>query len=615
MCGIAGAWTDDPAAAGRAVERMCRAMVTRGPDGAGVALLEATGGTLALGNRRLAVIDPSPAGHQPMRDPARGTVIVFNGFIANFAELRARLLQEGERFTSHCDTEVVLKAYGRYGPACVGALRGMFAIAIWDPRVETLFLARDPFGIKPLYYWQRGDRLLFASQVKALLASGLVPPELSADGLETFLAFGGVREPLTAIASVYALPAGHTAVVRRGRLQLTRFWHPPCTPDLSMGWAAAARALRAELADAVARYVTSDVPLGLFLSGGLDSSVLAALAAAALGPSQLVGVSLVADAAGEELAAMRAVAQAVGATHVVVPLPWSEVARWLPRVFVAMDQPTFDGVNTYAVARAASGSGLKVALSGLGADELFDGYGYRRRVAALERVRFLAERFGVARPTSAVAGRLLPGRKGEKARAWLEGQLPAGAAHELLRRLFLPREVERLRRRAAPSPAEGRMTALRDLEGYTRDVLLRDADCMSMAHGLEVRVPFLDQTLVGFAVRLPIGPRQAAGKRLLVEAARDLLPAAVLARRKRGFVLPIDRWLRGPLRREVEATLRAPPGAVAELVDRDEMLGLWRRFLAGRGSWHGAWALYVLCRWVASLAGAAWGADQCASCT
>ncbi len=451
MCGITGAWMADPTAALHAVDRMCRAMTARGPDGAGTALLSTSGGALALGNRRLAVIDPSAAGHQPMRDPARGTVIVFNGFIANFIELRRQLAHQGEHFVSHCDTEVVLKAYGRYGPACVRLLRGMFAFAIWDPRDETLILARDPFGVKPLYYAQRGDRLLFASQVKALLASGLVPPALSAEGLETFLAFGGVREPLTAIDGVYALPPGHMATVHRGRLALTRFWQPPRTPDLSMGREAAARALRALLAETVARYLTSDAPVGIFLSGGLDSAVLAALAVRAPGrPPRLAAVSLVDEADDAETTAMHAAARAVGAEHVTAPLPWPVVEQWLPRAFAAMDQPTFDGINTYAVARVAAGSGLKVVLSGLGADELFDGYDFSRRAEALLRARRLAEWVGAPPRMRALAACLVPGRKGEKLGAYLAGQLPA-AAFELLRRLFLPEEVDRLRRRR-PSP-------------------------------------------------------------------------------------------------------------------------------------------------------------------
>jgi asparagine synthase (glutamine-hydrolysing) len=321
-------------------------------------------------------------------------------------------------------------------------------------------------------------------------------------------------------------------------------------------------------------------------------------------------VSLVVDQADEaETTAMRAVAQAVGAEHVMAPLRWSEVERWLPRAFAAMDQPSYDGLNTYAVARAAAEHGLKVALSGLGADELFGGYGYARRVALLERARRLP---AATRRVAATAAWLLPGRQGEKARAWLAGHLPAGSAHELLRRLFLPHEVERLRRRAGPgSEASGTGRATTppappvpsssplDLTGYTRDVLLRDTDCMGMAHGLEVRVPYLDQALAAFVLRLPAAQREAPGKRLLVDAVRDLLPPAVLARRKRGFVLPVDRWLRGPMRREVEATFSAPPPAVGELLAQEEILRLWRRFLAGGASWHGVWALYALCRWAA----------------
>ncbi len=291
MCGIAGALAGSVEDARAAVEAMCEQLIPRGPDDHGIATSSGERGSASLGSRRLAIIDPSPAGHQPMVDAERETTIVFNGMIYNFGDLRERLSAEGEPFVSDCDTEVVLRAYGRYGRDCVRHLRGMFAFAVWDERRRELFLARDRLGIKPLYYTERDGWFLFASQVKALLRTGRVPAELSAPALDTYLAFGAVSEPLTAIEGVSALPAGHTALVREGTVTVARYWEPPAEPDASLAAQDAADELCAVLEDTVRRHLVSDAPLGVFLSGGLDSSLVAALAAQASSRVRTVSVA------------------------------------------------------------------------------------------------------------------------------------------------------------------------------------------------------------------------------------------------------------------------------------------------------------------------------------
>jgi asparagine synthase (glutamine-hydrolysing) len=609
MCGIAGALLSDRDAARAAVAAMSVQMVARGPDDAGADVWPAGDGALALAARRLAIIDPSPAGHQPMSDPERGTTIVFNGMIYNFRELRDRLASEGERFASRCDTEVVLRAYGRYGTDCVRHLRGMFAFAVWDAPRQRLFLARDRLGIKPLYYWHDGSRFVFASQVKALLATGLIPPRLSQAGLQTYLSFGAVSEPLTAIEGVLALPAAHTATLADGRLELHRYWELP-EPVEAASADDAAGELRVLLEDVVRRHLVSDAPLGVFLSGGIDSSLLAALAARQT--SQLRTVSVVFDE--PELSEARyidLVVAGLDSDHERVVLRPSELLLWLDGAFAGMDQPSFDGINTYVVSRAASATGLKVALSGLGGDELFDGYGYVRRVRALERARRLPR--AIRAPASRVAGVALRGRStGEKTAAWLGNGAEPGCSYELLRRLFLEGEVVQLvggqHENGLPRPERvdpwsdlyGQVSAL-DLANYTKNVLLRDTDAMSMANSLEVRVPLLDHILVEWALRLPERVKAGRQKALLLEAAGELLPRELHARPKRGFVLPFSRWLREELRDEVDASLRRPPDALGAVLDSSAVAAVWDAYLGGDRRWHRPFALYAACRWAESL--------------
>lgn len=600
MCGVAGTvGLDDRALA--AVDAMCRQMHARGPDDNGVEVLDGA----VLGSTRLSIIDPSPSGHQPMLDPDRGTALVYNGMLYNFRELRQELSALGELFRSDCDTEVVLRAYGRWGERCVERFRGMFAFAIWDNRKRRLFLARDRLGIKPLYYAETPTGLVFASQVKALLTGGLVAKRLSASALETYLAFGAVSEPQTAIDGVSALSAGHTAVFENGALSTSRYWHPKPEPH-DDGDRDEAHVLHELLADSVNEHMVSDAPLGVFLSGGLDSSLLAALAAQSTPHVRTVSVEFDQPESAENRYA-RMVAERIGSDHVTVPFSAAELIATLPEAFDAMDQPSFDGINTYIVSRAAAQTGLKVAISGLGADELFDGYGYFRRVALLERARKLPR--PLLRTLPAV-GRLLPMRP-DKLAYWSRSRTYPGGAYGLLRTLFLPPDVKSLTRAngsltpASPSlfyPAAdlyGQITAL-DLGHYTQNVLLRDTDAMSMANSLEVRVPYLDHRLVEHALRLPSHVK-GHRKQLLARAADGLLPDKILTRPKHGFLVPFERWLRRELVAEVEATLAAPPAALDDVIDAGAARRVWADYRDGRGTWLRPWSLYALAKWTESL--------------
>jgi asparagine synthase (glutamine-hydrolysing) len=610
VCGLAGALAKDPREAERAVEAMCRRMVPRGPDDEGVNVIPAGDGWIALGSTRLAIIDLSPAGHQPMHDPERGTTIVYNGMIYNYRELRRELEASGVTFTSDCDTEVVLKAYDLHGPRCVEKLRGMFAFAIWDSRNRELFLARDRLGIKPLYYCHRGREFLFASQVKALLASGLVDRRFSPEGVATFLGLGAVSDPLTIVEDVRALPAGHTATFADGGLRLNRYWELQPTPQVDCSRDDAVARLRATLDETVGGHLVSDAPLGVFLSGGLDSSVLTALAARHTDHLKAISVVFGERAYSEETY-IDAVTRKLGVDHVRVCLDAASLRNQLTDAFAAMDQPSFDGINTYFVSKAAHEAGLKVALSGLGADELFDGYGYARRTATLERVRRLPD--PVLRLASAGALTRRLGARGQKMGNWLAGELTPGSSYELLRRLFLPAEVRQLMPASVtfdglPRPASldpsgdvAHQLSVLDLTNYTKNVLLRDTDAMSMANSLEVRVPYLDDRFVESMLRVPSAFRARKNKALLAASARDLLPQEVLDRKKHGFLLPLRTWMLGDLRSEVASTLTNPPASVHALLDQRETRRVWTRFSSDEKNWLRPWALYALCKWVEGL--------------
>ena len=603
MCGIAGAFLRESGAALGAVERMNARMEARGPDDVGAIVFTTRHRALGLGSRRLAIIDPSPAGHQPMTDPTQQLALVFNGMIYNFRELRDELVATGETFASSSDTEVVLRSYARYGADCVKRFRGMFAFAIWDGRREELFLARDRLGIKPLYYARTAGGFVFASQVRALLASGRVPFALSAQAIRMVLSYGAVDEPLTAIDDVYALPAGCTArVALDGEMRIRTYWDFPSIDEPDSPERDLVAELESVLTESVHRHLISDAPIGVFLSGGLDSSLIAALAADA--GSALKTVSVVFDEPRfSEAVYADTVARHVGSHHTKIVTTADQLAIWSADAFEAMDQPTFDGINTYVVARAAAGVGLKVALSGLGADELFDGYDYVRRIKVLERAARLPS--PAKRAAAPLFGRLVS----EKISVWLADPGLHESSYGVLRRVFMPHEVSELQQNG-PNGLVRTLTqgdlyngiTISDLRHYTRNVLLRDTDAMSMANSLEVRVPYLDDVVVKWALRLPGAAKGDSPKRLLKEVARRHLPTGVVSRSKQGFTFPLGKWMRGHLRDEVDSRLRALPPQMQEFVRPEAVEQVWNRFLSDGRRWVRPWSLFALAQWIDSVA-------------
>jgi asparagine synthase (glutamine-hydrolysing) len=632
MCGIVGILARGSSVSAEMLERATASLAHRGPDDSGTTIIRELVPEpleVGLGNRRLAILDLSPFGHQPMRDPVTGNWIVFNGEIYNFREIKARLEKEGTAFAGHSDTEVLLKAYGHWGIACLRELRGMFAFAIWDVSEHTLFLARDPMGVKPLYYSASQNHFLFASEVRTLLQTGLVPRQLDRAGLWNYLTFGSVYDPITMIENVRTLRAGHYLVYKQGELFEGRYWdlvggdEAECTAQ-SLANSSRDRNqdqenLGEELREAVRLQLVSDVPVALFLSGGVDSSSLAGILSAQ--GNKLNTLSIVfREAEFNEGEYSRAIAKHFGTEHHEISISQKDALGALPGAVQAMDQPTIDGVNTFLVSRHTRAAGLKVAISGLGGDEVFGGYSSFRSVPQMERIYNVCNRMPefARRSLGELFSMLSPANDRNRKVATLVSE-NGNLMHPyfLARMLFTPR----LRNELFSCPDEGKRRAsvcLREALGrsaaldpvnrvsylesrcYMLNTLLRDADSMSMAHGVEVRVPLLDDRLARRILAIP-GSRKLDArmpKPLLVGAMGNALPDQIVRRPKRGFTLPFEHWLRGELRPLVEDAMRKiPQGPLGMLLSAASVQSVWNDFLRGRTSWSRPWSLFVLQSW------------------
>ncbi len=615
MCGIAGFLSAQHAPAERAaaVARMTAAMRHRGPDDDGLG----TWGDATLGMCRLAIFDPAN-GRQPMSTPDGRWHLVFNGAIYNFRALRAELATRGRPFHTECDTEVLLAAVAEWGEACLPRLRGMFAFAAWDAQERRLLVARDPFGIKPLYFRnQARGGLVFASELNALLASGQVDPDLDPAAASAYLAYLAVPAPQTIYRHVFSLRPGECAVWQGGNLEIKTYWSlrdaaaadiTPCATraDFHAG-------LRAQLEDSIRAHVVADVPVGAFLSGGLDSTVVAALMTR-LGGGRLRTFSLGFGEAGySEAEAAADNARHLGAEHHATVLGGAQVAADLGRIVRSLDQPTGDGINTYYVSQAARAGGVTVALSGLGADELFGGYPSFRDVPRLARWLPLWR----ALPAPLRTGLLARWGRGDERHRKLVDCLRHGndavSLALLRRRVFAESDRAALLSGDVPyaaHPEESRLAAevagagplaavsAAELSGYMADVLLRDSDIMSMAHSLELRVPFVDRPLITWLWRQPAEWRTtpARPKSALVAAVRDLLPPGLAERRKRGFTLPFAVWMRGELRPFLDDTFAPASVSRSGLFVPAAVQERWHTFLAGNDSrsWSRVWSLAML---------------------
>lgn len=571
MCGIAGllGWRYEEAEGVAAAQRLGKAIRHRGPDDWGYHLDHDAGVTLVA--TRLAIQDLSAAGHMPMATDDGRWTIVFNGEIYNVRELRAELEGKGVRLRGHSDTEVVLELFRAHGPGVLPRLRGMFALAIWDARERTAWLARDPLGIKPLYVHDGRDRVAFASELRPLLAHPAMPNALDPEGLRFYFRRGYVGEPRTLIKGIEMLEAGHVLEWVPGRG--TRRWAFADVRDWMVEAARerrprerveAARALRAALDDSLDHHLISDVPVGLFLSGGLDSSAMLAALAKRRGAERVGSFSIGFDMANlNEAPIARRVAEAFGSDHHEQILTGTDALSLFDEYMTALDQPSVDGFNTYCVSRFARAHGYKVVLSGLGGDELFGGYpSFRRVPMMLQRRRLLSYLPGGERLVGSAMESW--GRTPIQRRigSFLQDNADLATAYSYFRGVFSDREAAALCQRfvpgcsdepPAPLPLVGQhpvrrvatpreFISLFETTQYMRNQLLRDSDVMSMAHGLELRTPFVDRDFVKAVFGLDPDHRFAAHKAILPAAVPEL-PAWLLSLPKRGFTLPFQHWI------------------------------------------------------------------------
>lgn len=630
MCGIAGVMWWDPGMSGRAVEAaraMRSALSHRGPDGDGTwASDRSAAAGVALGHTRLAVIDLSDEALQPMR---RGHhAVAYNGEIYNYRALRRELGARGAEFSTESDTETLLEAWRAWGQETLDRLDGMFAFAIWDDQRRELTLARDRFGIKPLYVMRTEGGLVFSSEIRALLTSGLARPRLNRKALSDYLAFQTAATPATLVAGVDMLQPGSVMVVDANGVSTSRrYWE--LLDSASGSESTTGKTARADvqrlLEKAVHSHLVSDVPVGLFLSGGVDSSALLSCLHAAGVAAQTYSVTFE-EAGYDESAFSRAAAQAFGADHTEFRLSEAELLDALPAFLASVDHPSGDGVNTFVISRLARQRGLKVAWSGLGGDELFGGYPSFRRLAT--SVPLFRQWARLPEPVRRVAADVA--RRGTPASVALDkiteaarGDGTFASLWPITRQLFGPEDRARLLGDEAagasrvqppyvalladaaerfPEASLGALVSYAETRTYMHDVLLRDADQMSMAHGLEVRVPLLDHHLAEYLVALPDEIRLGGAypKALLVESLASPLPERLVKRPKRGFTLPFDLWMRTELRALVERHLGSNglegravfrPGAVTRI---------WHDFLAGKGNvtWARIWILVALDAWL-----------------
>ena len=622
MCGIAGIIDPDASPADRlaAVDRMCAAMAHRGPDDSGSESLDGA----AIGMRRLSIFDPAN-GHQPMRTPDGRFSLVFNGSIINHRDLREELTAHWT-FRTRCDTEVLLAAYAHWGEDCLKRLRGMFAFAVWDGLERTLFLARDPLGIKPLYYRHEGSRFLFASEVRGLLAAAPQQAAIDPTSVADYLAWFAVPAPRTIYRGIFSLRPGESARFQRDRFDIRSAWsfrsmaqpgkNGPRGADFT-------RELRSRLEDTIRAHTLADVPVGAFLSGGLDSAVVAALMTRTSGERLRTFTIGFAEPGFSEAKMAEDTARHLGADHTTRILSGSEVAAEIDRFVEACDQPTGDGLNTYLVSQTAKAGGSTVALSGLGGDELFGGYPsfrdapritswlpawrsvpgpIRRSVLAAfyrgtTRYRKLADILSCARDIQEVSS-MQRRVFSEPLRRSLLGPAPLAAIdgeppfHPEL--AFLRSDLE------GCDPFE--IESAWELRTYMADVLLRDSDVMSMRHAIELRVPLVDRPLIEWLwtqdssdKSTPRHPKDA-----LAAAVADILPPGLRHRQKRGFTLPMDIWMRAELKPFLDQTFSDSSVDRSGFFERKAVQHCWRAFAerGDRRAWSRAWSLAMLIAFV-----------------
>jgi len=618
MCGINGIYSSSNKNKSGIVEKMNEYLDHRGPDAHGVYSDE----ELSLGHTRLKIIDLSDDANQPMTCAYDRYVLVFNGEIYNYKELRESILNYP--FRTQSDTEVILAAYHKYGEDAISKLEGQFAFALWDKQNKELILARDRIGIKSIYYYQNNDVLLFSSEIRPLIKSTLFTPKLDQESLIDFLRYQTVHAPKTIIKDVQQLMPGFYFKISDDESKLVQYWDVRYDFDTlaqNQTKEKVHEKIRTLFTDAVRKRLVADVPFGAFLSGGIDSSLVVGVMSQVLDtPVRTFNINFD-ESEFSEAKYARLISEKFGTQHTEINLTPQDFLAIIPEAMDDMDHPSGDGFNSWLVSKVTKEAGITMALSGLGGDELFGGYPiFKRYIGLLNKKWILSFPIGMRRIAAAILKKTKPGIASEKiARTLNQESFDLENVYQFDRQVLLDDQVEKLLN-VRDLPVKSVFKIVKENVGYESDgyvlsplsrvswaemntymqnVLLRDADQMSMAHSLEVRVPFLDHHLIEFVmglndeVKYPTSPKE-----LLVDSFSELLPREIVDRKKMGFVFPWEKWLKNELKPFAQKGLD-------KLKERKEFNSpeidkIWTAFLNGdpKVSWSRIWPMVVLGNWL-----------------
>ncbi|MEP7278883.1 MAG: asparagine synthase (glutamine-hydrolyzing) [Bacteroidota bacterium] len=607
MCGIAGIlyFNTSTVANPALVKKMTDAMAHRGPNADGFFSED----NLLLGHRRLSVIDLSEGANQPFTDHTQRYHMVFNGELFNFREVKAGITDHV--FRTSGDTEVLIEAFARRGMDCLSQFKGMFAFALWDRVEKTLYLVRDRLGVKPLYYYADDHCLVFASEIRAILASGLAPAKLNKAAVANFLQYQSVSPPDSIVSGIHELPAAHFMRVKQGRLEQHCYWditalNPVTTTDPSV----IKKHIYELLQQAVSQRLVSDVPIGAFLSGGIDSSAVVALMSRVSISKPVTFNIAFEEKAFDESAYAEIVAKKFNTEHHKIVLKPEAMLEELGHALNAMDTPTGDGINTYVVSKAIKKAGLTVALSGVGGDELFAGYPFFKKYYQLHKQSF-------AWKASAGLRKLAAGFAGNSKWHNLLATGGAGIAdiYPVLRQIVSPLEIEKLTRlkntrdvvaallkekeKAISQFPSFSQVSIAEYGGYTQQTLLKDTDQMGMAVSLEIREPFFDHELIEYVLGIPDKIKYPHyPKQLLVESLGDLLPPEIVHRTKQGFTFPWQIWMKNELKSFCESHIDRI--CERDFINADNLKKKWTDFLLNdkQSGWMELWLFVILENWL-----------------
>jgi asparagine synthase (glutamine-hydrolysing) len=621
MCGINGIVGIENPEKGKAyLTKMNNKMAHRGPDDEGIF----ADTHIAIGQRRLSIIDLSSAGHQPMWCNDKRYCIVYNGELYNFKELRFDLERASRgsndkpyHFKTASDTEVILAAYSRWGKDCLKKFNGMYGFAIWDVQTKQLFIARDRLGIKPIYYSYKNQVLAFSSELRSLLESDIVPRKLNNEALIDYLRYQTVHAPATMVKDVFMLMPGHHITANLNEIKIEKYWDintSIATKKIDTPYQDVCLKVNQLFEKAVQRRLVADVPFGAFLSGGIDSSAVVGMMSK-VASSQVKTFSVIFDDEQfSEAKYARIIANKFHTDHHEIKLTSNDFKNELNDALLAMDHPSGDGPNTYVVSKATKNAGITMALSGLGGDELFAGYDIFNRTLKLDKLKWLSGIPGITLAAK-INKSIRPGVSSAKIAELLAlNSLSFKNTYPLSRQVLLEDQIEKLfkdKGKAKNSVSEiiknikaqsnNLLSAvgIAEISTYMQNVLLRDTDQMSMAHALEIRVPFLDYELVEYVIGLPDNYKiPTSPKKLLVDALGDMLPPEIVNRPKMGFTLPWKNWLKTDFKNLCESNLKLL--GQNPHFNANELDILWQRFLKDDPfiTWSRIWYLVVLQRWI-----------------